>query len=233
VLSVGGVLFGLVRASAGAQTPQTTAGEFWPAVDVHDQLLSNVRLLGFGELKKGENSPYQQADIGAGIGYQWGRFTNPHLKSIDPDKENFLVTGAGYEYLRTIQSGKDTQEDRLVVQATPRYRPPAEFLLTDRNRVEFRWVDGNYSTRYRNRLTAERAFSVRGFRIDPYVSAEFFYDIPRGSWSQEQYAAGVQLPHRRLLMVDLYYLRQNCDTCNPEHLNVFGLTVNVYFGKGN
>ena len=89
-----------------------------------------------------------------------------------------------------------------------------------------------YSTRYRNRLTVERAFLVRKFRFDPYVSAEFFYDISKSSWNQEQYAAGVQLPYRRILMVDLYYLRQNCDTCNPEHLNVFGLTVNVYFGSG-
>ncbi len=72
---------------------------------------------------------------------------------------------------------------------------------------------------------------MRGFRFDPYASAEFFYDISKSSWNQEQYAAGVQLPYRRILMVDLYYLRQNCDTCSPEHLNVFGLTVNVYFGS--
>jgi hypothetical protein len=198
---------------------------------VHAQLRSDLRLLAFGGLKKGEDFPYQQGNIGAGIGYQWKRFTNPHSENIDPDKENFLVTGVGYEYLRTIQSGQDKHEDRLAFEATPRFRPPADFLLTDRNRVEFRWVDGDYTTRYRNRFTIERAFLVREFRFVPYASAEFFYDIPKGSWSKEQYAAGLQVPYRRLLMVDLYYLRQNCDTCDPEHLNVFGLTVNVYFGS--
>ncbi len=209
-----------------------TAAEFWPAVDVHSQLRSNLRLLTFAELKKGEDSPYQQVDVGAGIGYQWKRFTTPHTGNIDPDNENFLVAGVGYEYLRTIQSGQDKHEDRLAVEATPRFRPPADFLLTDRNRVEFRWVDGEYSTRYRNRFTIERDFRVRELRFIPYASAEFFYDVSKGSWSEEQYAAGFQLPYRKTLMVEAYFLRQNCDTCNPEHLNVFGLTVNVYFGSG-
>ena len=219
----------MFRAAAGAQTTET-AGEFWPGVDVHAQLRSNFRVLAWSELKKGEDFPYQQVNLGTGLAYQWKRFQKPHLENIDPDKESFLVVGVGYEYLRTIQSGKDSYEDRLAVQVTPRYRPPAEFLLTDRNRVEFRWVNGDYETRYRNRMTIERPFLIREFRFDPYASAEFFYNIPKSSWNQEQYAAGVQLPYRRILMVDLYYLRQNCDTCSPEHLNVFGLTVNLYFG---
>ena len=136
------VLVALAVAEVSAQTSET-AGEFWPALDAHAQVGSNVRLLGWGELKKGEDFPYQQGDLGAGVGYQWKRFTKPHLENIDPDKESLLVAGVGYEYLRTIQSGKDSQEDRFAVQVTPRFRPPAEFLLTDRNRVEFRWVNGN------------------------------------------------------------------------------------------
>ncbi len=62
--------------------------------------------MGWGELKKGEDFPYQQGDLGAGVGYQWKRFTKPHLENVDPDKESLLVAGVGYEYLRTIQSGK-------------------------------------------------------------------------------------------------------------------------------
>jgi hypothetical protein len=219
-----------VASHAAAQTPET-AGEFWPALDIHNQLGSDVRLLGFAGLKKGEDFPYQQGDLGAGIAYQWKRFTRPHLGDIDPDKESIVVAGAGYEYIRTIQSGQDQYENRIAVQLTPRYRPPADFLLTDRNRVEFRWVNGDYSTRYRNQLTIERAFLVDRFRFSPYASAEFFYDITKGSWTEERYSGGIQLPYKKVLRLDLYYLRQNCPTCSPEHLNVFGLTVGVFFGS--
>ena len=30
-------------------------------------------------------------------------------------------------------------------------------------------------------------------------------------------------------MLDNYYQRQNCTTCTPKHLNVWGLTLNFYF----
>jgi hypothetical protein len=221
----------LLAPAAAAQTPETS-GAFWPTLDLHAQLRSNIRLLAFGELKKGQDVPYQQADFGAGIAYQWKRFSRPHLSNIDPDREHVLVAGLGYEYLRTFQPGTDSFENRLVLAATPRIRPAAPLLLEDRNRIEFRWVGGQYSTRYRNRLTAEVDLLLGEVHLAPYASAEFFYDISGGAWKQQQYAAGVQVPWRSILRVAAYYLRQNCGSCSPEHLNVFGLTLTLFVGGG-
>jgi len=39
------------------------------------------------------------------------------------------------------------------------------------------------------------------------------------------------LPLRQSLMVDSYYLRQNCTTCSEERVNVLGLTFNLYLGR--
>ena len=233
-LTTSAVVLALLVGPAPRVAGQTndTAGAFWPTVNLYTQLTPSVRLLAFGELKKDEEFPYQQGDVGAGLGYQWRSFPQPHLPVIDPDKDHFLVAAAGYEYLHTLQSGTAQHEDRIVIEATPRFRPPLEFLLADRNRVEFRWVNGDYSTRYRNQLRVERAFLLHNFRIDPYASAEFFYDVTKGSWNEEQYAAGFQVPYKGVLLVDLYYLRQDCDICSPEHLNVLGLTISVYLGRG-
>lgn len=225
------ILVALVSGAAAAQTTETS-GAFWPAVDLHVPLASNLKLLAFGELKTDEDFPYRQANFGASLGYQWSRMSGPHRVNNDGDKENFLVTAVGYEHLETIQSGSDKFENRILVDATPRVRPTGRLLLADRNRVEFRWVDGAYSTRYRNRLTAEYDLEVKDFLLTPYASAEFFYNITKGTWNEEQYAAGVTVPYRKLLSVDLYYLRQNCPGCGPPHLNVFGLTVNVHLDLG-
>jgi len=54
-----------------------------------------------------------------------------------------------------------------------------------------------------------------GFRFTPYTSAEAFYDGAKDSWDQEQYTAGVQWPYERRLMLETYYLRQNCTTLRP------------------
>ena len=49
------------------------------------------------------------------------------------------------------------------------------------------------------------------------------------TWNEEQYTAGIEWPYKRVFMLETYYLRQNCTTCSPAHLNVAGLTLNLYF----
>jgi hypothetical protein len=114
---------------------------------------------------------------------------------------------------------------------TPGFRLPGEFLVRDRNWLELRWIDGTYSTTYRNMISVERDFLVHGFRFSPYGSAEVFYDGPKHSWDQEWYTAGVQCSFRRLLMLETYYRRENCTTCNPTNWNAAGITLNVYFAN--
>lgn len=171
---------------------------------------------------------YEQVDAGLGLGYQWKTIQKPHLENIDPEKEHIFLLGGGYEYLHTV-SGKPKYENRLVVEALAGTRPVSRLLIRNRNRVEFRWVNGVYSTRYRNNLSLNYDITAGRFRCTPYTSAEAFYDRAMGSWYQEQYTAGVEWPYKRVVMIQIYYLRQNCNSCNPAHLNVAGLTLNLYF----
>jgi hypothetical protein len=110
----------------------------------------------------------------------------------------------------------------------PGSRPLSRLLVRDRNRVEFRWRNGVYSTRYRNNLSGEYNMKIHRLRLSPYASAEVFYDGATRSWNQEQYTAGVQWSRKRLLMIQTYYLRRDRTTCNPAHLNVGGLTLNFF-----
>jgi len=225
---VAGLLLIMLMGSV-ASAQSNTVGEFWPAVDAHVEFTDNWRLLAFVGLKKGEEFAYQQLNAGVGFGYQWKTISKPHLLNIDPDKEHIFVFGGGYERLQTLQSGNPSNENRLVLQGTVGYRLSSRFFVSDRNRVEFRWVNGTYSTRYRNMLFGLYDFKIHEFRFSPYASAEAFYNGAVGSWNEEQYAAGIEWPYKRLLMLQTYYLRQNCTTCNPAHLNVGGLTLNLFF----
>ncbi len=225
---LGVVLIVALRSPAPAQSQ--SAGEFWPAVDAHVQLPQDWRMLVAAGLKKGEDFPYQQLNAGVGLGYQWKRISKPHLENIDPDKEHFFLFGGGYERLQTLQSsGTTSDENRLVLSGLASFRPASRWYVSDRNRVEFRWVNGTYSTRYRNLVFGEYDIAIRNFRLSPYTSAEAFYNGAVGSWNEEQYTAGIEWPYKKLVMVQTYYLRQNCTTCNPAHLNVGGLTVNLFF----
>jgi len=125
---------------------------------------TNFRVFAFGGLQQGAGFPYQQQYLAAGLGCQFKPILKSHFENIDPDKEHHLVIGGGYEFFRTIQSGKTKDERRVIFEAIPGFRPSSRFLVRDTNRVEFRWVNGVYSTRYRNKLRVERDFLFHGLR---------------------------------------------------------------------
>jgi hypothetical protein len=218
----------LAATPVAGQAP-ATGGALWASGEAHVQLRDNWRLAALGESKSGTDYTYQQWIAGAAVGLQLKRSPRQHLVDLDQDKAHRLVIGAGYEYLDTDEPGKRSWENRIAAEITPRARPPADFLVTDRNRVEFRWVNGVYSSRYRNRLSVERASHLGGLRLTPYLSAEFFYDWARDSWNEEQYAAGIEWPFENVLKLSTYYLYQDCSTCRPRTLNVAGLSLNYFY----
>jgi hypothetical protein len=120
-------------------------------------------------------------------------------------------------------------EHRGVLEAHVRWPFPGNVLVSDRNRVDLRWVDGVYSWRYRNRLLVERETSIGGYRLTPYTSGEVFYDSRYEAWSRNRFALGVQAPFHPRLMLDIYYMRQNDTRSQPAHVNALGLALNTFF----
>ncbi len=215
--------------TAGQSSTSPTENEAWPEADAHVQLPSSWRVLSFVGLEQAAGYPFQQWYVAAGIGRQVKPILRPHWENIDPDKEHYLILGVGYEFLRTTQAGQVKHEDRITIDMTPSIRPLARLLLRDRNWVELRWIDENYSTTYRNMVSAEVDFLVHGVRFTPYGTAEVFYDGPKHSWDQEWYTGGVQVPYKRVFMLETYYRREHCPSCTPENWNAGGITLHFFF----
>jgi hypothetical protein len=218
--------------ATGQSTTPSTEIEACPEADAHVQLPSNWRVLSFVGLEQAVDYPFQQWYVAAGIGRQLKPILRPHWENIDPDKERYLLLGAGYEYLRTNRSGGGSNENRMTVDMTPSLRPASKLLLRDRNWLELRWIDGNYSTTYRNLVAAEVDLRVHDIRFTPYGTAEVFYDSPKHSWDQGRNTGGLQLPYKRAFMLEVYYRRERCPTCTPENWNVGGATLNFFLKNG-
>jgi len=207
----------------------STENEAWPEADAHVQLPSNWRLLSFAGLEQAAGYPFQQWYVATAIGRQLKPISKPHLLNIDPDKEHTWLLGVGYEYLRTTQSGNVKNENRITFDMTPHFRPTSRLLLSDRNWLELRWINGKYSTTYRNQPSLERDFLLHGFRFTPYGTFEIFYDGDKHSWDQEWYTAGIEWPFKRTFMLETYYRREHCSTCVPQNWNAGGATLHFYF----
>jgi Protein of unknown function (DUF2490) len=229
-----GLSFSLIspQGAAGQSSTSSTETEVIPEADAHIEMASNWRVLGFSGVQQGVGYNYQQWYAAAALGYQLKPILTPHRENIDPDKEHYFLFGGGYEFLRTTQSGTVKDENRIAIEALVGFRPSSDFLIRDRNRIEFRWVNGAYSTTYRNMPSLERDFLVHGVRFTPYAAVEVFYDGSKQSWNQEWYTGGIQWPYKRVFMLDTYYRREHCSTCTPESWNAAGVTLNFFFKSG-
>lgn len=222
------VLLLLPAGIARGQTP-AAENEVWPKVSAFIELRPKTRLEIFAQRQNGEDFPSLQWNTGAMISYRMKRMVRRDETDLDEETRHFLVLGGGYEYLQTTQNDNVKRENRIVFQGTGRHLPGAGLLLTDRNRLEFRWVNGVYDFRYRNKFVVNRAFKISKLRLTPYASGELFWDRNHHSWGEDQYSFGVQFPYKKRLMLDTFYLHQNCTTCSQQHINVLGLTLNLYF----
>ena len=226
------LLVALSGQAAQAQEPATRK-EFWPEIDVYIHLKPKVRLFFLGTVSKSvedgdvRHSQAYEAQIGAHIDY----IPNEHV-----------ILRTGYRYGSAVGSNSDPfKEHRFLTEQTLRKMLPGDVLLSDRNRQDFRFVNGDFSFRYRNRVTVEREFHVfRKRTLTPYVSGEIFYDTRTSAWNRNRYAVGVQtslrrgplvkmLLHKRQIILDIYFMRQNDSRSDSPHVNALGAALAFYF----
>jgi hypothetical protein len=198
-----------------------------PKISSAIDLLPRTRLDTWIESQHGLDFSYQRFRTGGLISRRVKPILNLPLRDIDENNDHYLVFGGGYEYLYTVDEGKLTIDNTIIAYATPHILL-AGLLFSDRNRVEFRWLNGVHNYRYRNRLTIVRESRLRGFRYTPYAYGELFYHSKQHAWNASESAAGVQFPYESRFMVDTYWLHEDCSSCRHSSVNMIGVTLNFY-----
>jgi hypothetical protein len=148
------------------------------------------------------------------------------LFDLDDSKSRPLQFSIGYRY---VPSPDRPAVQRGVLAATFHFPLPARILFTDRNRADLDWSQGQFTWRYRNRLTLERRIRLRSYHPAPYASSEFYYQSQYHTWTTTALYAGCLLPAGKHMESDLYYAHQNITSKRPnQQLNQFGLVLNLY-----
>ena len=221
----GALLFAFLSGqSASAQTNQ-----FWPEVDAYARLDSNTRFR-FQVKETREGGQTNQFQFGPSVEF----YVKPLVRlrdlselPADEARSRLLLLSIGYLYFPQINS---PAENRVVLIATPSYPVKWRFVLSDRNRVELRFVNGTFFWRYRNRLGVQRPFTVHSYRLTPYVRCEIYWDSQVHKWADVAASAGAKLPITKKSELDAYYEHQNQTNKAPNaQVNSFGLILNVFF----
>jgi hypothetical protein len=147
----------------------------------------------------------------------------------DESKNRLLLVRVGYRFIHPY-TGEEPDEERGVVEVTPRYPLVHPVLVSDRNRMDLRFKGGEFSWRYRNRLTLETEFSLGRVRINPYARGEIYYDSKYDKVSRNALIAGSAFPITRHVELEGYLEHQNDSGGSSNRtVNAVGVVVNLYF----
>ena len=203
--------------------------QFLPEVDAHLKLNSNFRAYLEAKDDRDGGDPTQFA-----IGPSIQLYLKPLIKlkevtrfDLDDTKSRFLVLESGYRYITAPDA---PPENRMLTAATLNIPIVVGFHLSDRNRADLDWKNGEFTWRYRNKLTIDRTLSVYSYHLIPYVAAEPYYESQYGKWSTTALYAGSLFPVGKHVQFNAYYEHENNTGKHPnQQLNAFGLAMYVYF----
>ena len=221
------LVVGLFADARSQQQQPETITELWSEVDVYVPLNEKWRLFFRYSLRKAEETREDiESTVGAHLDYAINkRFT----------------LRAGYRYGFSPNDANPFKEHRIVAEQTFRQELPLAILLSDRNRQDFRFVNGSFSFRYRNRLQFEREFRMLKRSFTPHASVEVFHDSRFDVWNRNRLTAGTQiqlkrgfpllreLTPRKQVILDLYYTKQNDSRSDPHHVHAIGATLALHF----
>jgi hypothetical protein len=218
------VLFG---APAGAQSEQV-----WPEVSTFLKLNDRMRFYFLATTVK-ETRESTEGEFGPNFDFYIKPLRKKHralsMFHLDESKSRLVMVRVGYRYIHPY-TGDAPDEHRGVLELTARHNMPGGVLVSDRNRMDLRSVGGEYSWRYRNRLTIEREFSIGRFKPSPYVRGEVYYDSRFDKWSRTALIAGSTFPINRHFELEGYFEHQNDSGGSSNRtVNAVGVVVNLYF----
>jgi hypothetical protein len=228
--AVGLVWLGILLATQGVQArAQNSSFQAWPEIDTFVKLNSRTRVSFFASQTR-ENSKGTDAEIGPNIDLylkplrKTKRFI---LRPFDESKTRLLMFRGGYRYM---PSTSNPVEQRIIVETTARHSVFWEVLVSDRNRADLRFIEGDFSWRYRNRITAERNFAIKKLHFAPYIRVEGYFDSRYGKFSRTAETVGSTFDVGKHLDIEPYYEHQN-DTSKPPNrqVNALGLVIRLYF----
>jgi hypothetical protein len=214
-----------------ASAQEETRYEVWPSVEAYYRFDARWRLAGIAGLSRSRETQYTDVSLGA--------YLDLSLLPIGPlitfeatefERYRAFQIRTGLAYAEALGSHKGTYtEATLVVEPTLRLYVTEKILLSDRNRFELRRVNAEGSWRYRNRIRIERLTVTELVTFSPYLSFEPMYDSREQTFNRLRTQAGVEWKLSDLYVLDTFYLYQSDSRGSPAHLNVFGLTLSMYF----
>jgi hypothetical protein len=215
-----------------AQDSSGTKQEVWPEVNLFYKFNSKFRIYANYSATKLKNSSYTDGGFGIYLDYFTAARAREKLgfNTRDSTAGYYLWLRAGYLHSSTPPESEDPiKENTFVTEASVRFHLPYEILLTNKNRIDWRSVNGNFQARYRPRLTFEKDMRTEYLYFTPNIYGEYYCYFNGAGLNRFRISAGIQTKVTKHLEFETYYVHQFANGKNVNALNAMGFTLKFYF----
>ena len=215
---------------AAGEASAADAWETWPELSVFVGLNPDTRLYLDASDSRGKESDVRSLDLSAFVDLTIEPILRPDLRTDDWQRKRYLWARLGYTRVLKAEDGSThVAEDRAVVSGYARAELPAEVWLEARARADLRWIGGDYSTRYRLRLEANREFTLLEHAVQPYFNAEAFYDTRFDGWARALYQGGAEVTVNKHFRYEIFLASQVDRLPTRASVGALGLVAKWYY----
>ncbi|RIW15712.1 DUF2490 domain-containing protein [Algoriphagus lacus] len=214
----------------------TKSQEVWPALDLYYKISPKSRLYGTVSGTKLQESNY--ADGGVGIYFDYFTFPLKLANKFLPDRNDslpgkFLWLRGGYQYGASPPEAENPFKEHIVVtELNSRSYLPFEVLLTLKNRIDWRVLDGDFKSRYRPRLMMERDLRTEYMFFTASAFVEYFAYFGNSSINRFRTQVGVEFRVTRFINYEVYWNHQFANGDEVAENDAFGMSLKAYLTRG-
>jgi Protein of unknown function (DUF2490) len=204
--------------------------QIWPELEAYYRINERFRLY---SLISGTRSNSEYTDGTAGIYIDY--FASPWLKGrndtelSDSSKGYFWWFRTGYSYSDAPPSDKKKVVNIFETETNNSFHLPEDIILQTRNRLDWRWVNGEFQPIYRPRAKFIRNLKTEYLTFNAYLWSEYFFYLKDNTQDRLRLTFGVEIKVLKFMDFETYYLHQFQNKQYVTPLNAIGLQFDFYF----
>jgi hypothetical protein len=213
-----------------AQDSSSSKKQIWPEIDIYYRISERFRLYGMVSGTRA-NSEYTDGSTGIYLDF----FALPWLRGRKFEELHDTAVGyycwfrVGYSYSNAPPGDQRKIVNILETESNSNFHLPLNITLTARNRLDWRWVNGEFQPIYRPRLKFIRNFKTEYMTFDTYLWSEYFFYLNDNTQNRFRLTAGSDIKVIKNMDFEIYYLYQFQNKPGVEPVQAIGLQMDFYF----
>ena len=209
--------------------------QIWPEVETYYRINERFRIYSALSGTK-SSSEYTDGIAGIYLDYftlPWLKGRRDHTQLSDNSKGYFWWFRLGYSYSNSLPGDAKKVVNILETETNNSYFIPADIVLQTRNRMDWRWVNGDFQPIYRPRIKFVRNLKTEYLTFNAYIWSEYFFYLNDNTKDRLRIALGVEIKVLKWLDFETYFLHQFQNKQYVAPLNAIGLQFDLYFKSKN